>query len=40
MALASTAGVTGTPTLFINGKKMRNRSVNDFKQAIDAILKK
>lgn len=40
IALARSAGVTGTPTLFINGKRMQSRSVNDFKQAIDSILKK
>ncbi|MBI5408181.1 MAG: thioredoxin domain-containing protein [Nitrospirae bacterium] len=40
MALARTAGVSGTPTLFINGKRMQQRSLNDFKQTIDAILKK
>ncbi|MBI4849984.1 MAG: thioredoxin domain-containing protein [Nitrospirae bacterium] len=40
MALARSAGVTGTPTLFINGKRMQQRSLNDFKQSIDSILKK
>jgi len=33
------ANVTGTPTLFINGKRMVQRSFNDFKDAIDNILK-
>lgn len=38
--LAGTADVGGTPTLFINGKKMQGRSFEDFKAAIDEILKK
>jgi protein-disulfide isomerase len=38
--LARKVGVTGTPTFFINGKRMRRRSFEDFKQAIDKILKK
>ncbi len=38
--LGRTAGVTGTPSLFLNGKRMQRRSVDDFKTAIDAILKK
>lgn len=37
--LALSAGVRGTPTLFINGKRMQGRSFNDFKEAIDTILK-
>ncbi len=40
MNLGSTVGVRGTPTLFLNGKRMRNRSFDDFKSAIDKILKK
>ncbi len=33
-------GVSGTPTLFINGKKMRSRSFEDFKKVIEGYLKK
>ncbi|MEF9426185.1 MAG: DsbA family protein [Candidatus Mariimomonas ferrooxydans] len=38
--IAKNVNVRGTPTLFINGKKMGNRSFNDFKEAIDKILNK
>lgn len=38
--LARKIGVTGTPTLFMNGKRMSRRSFEDFKQSIDKILKK
>jgi protein-disulfide isomerase len=38
--LGRRVGVSGTPTLFMNGKRMRNRSVSDFKTAIDGYLKK
>jgi len=38
--LGKSIGVTGTPTLFINGKRMRYRSFNDFKAAIEGYLKK
>ncbi len=38
--LGSKSGVRGTPTLFINGKRMRGRAINDFKATIDGILKK
>ena len=38
--LGRQAGVTGTPSLFMNGKKMQRRSINDFKAAIDKLLKK
>jgi protein-disulfide isomerase len=31
--------VTGTPTLFLNGKRVRKRSVEAMKKEIDAILK-
>jgi protein-disulfide isomerase len=34
------AGVRGTPTVFINGKKLRNRSLPGIYQVIDAELKK
>ncbi len=37
--LGRQAGVTGTPSLFMNGKRMQRRSFDDFKVAIDAILK-
>ncbi|MBI5740221.1 MAG: thioredoxin domain-containing protein [Nitrospirae bacterium] len=40
MALARSSDVSGTPTLFINGKRVQQRSFNDFKQTIDGILKK
>ena len=33
-------GVRGTPTIFINGKKLRNRSLPRIYQAIEAELKK
>lgn len=38
--LGRQVGVTGTPSLFMNGKRMQRRSVDDFKQAIDKIIKK
>ena len=38
--LGESADVRATPTLFINGKRMQGRAFNDFKQAIDTILKK
>jgi protein-disulfide isomerase len=34
------AGVRGTPTVFINGKKLRNRSLPGIYQMIEAELKK
>ncbi len=40
MNLGNTVGVRGTPTLFVNGKRMAGRSFNDFKTSIDRILKK
>ncbi|HDZ61792.1 MAG TPA: DsbA family protein, partial [Nitrospirae bacterium] len=40
MNLGIASGVRGTPTLYLNGKKMGGRSFNDFKTAIDSILKK
>jgi protein-disulfide isomerase len=33
------SGVTGTPSLFMNGKRMQKRSFADFKAAIEALLK-
>ena len=35
-----TAGVRGTPSIFINGQKLEQRSLPGFKQAIDAELAK
>jgi protein-disulfide isomerase len=32
------ADVTGTPTLFVNGKRLMNRSFDGFRQMIDASL--
>ncbi len=34
------AGVTGTPSIFVNGRRIKNRSLDGFKQMIDAELKK
>lgn len=34
------AGVRGTPTIFINGKKLKNRTLEGFKAIIDKELKK
>jgi protein-disulfide isomerase len=36
----SRAGVTGTPTIFVNGRRLNNRSLDGFKAVIDAELKK
>jgi len=33
------AEVDATPTFFVNGKRLKQRSMDDFKQAIDAALK-
>ena len=38
--LGRNSGVTGTPTLFMNGKRMQRRSFEDFKAGIEEILKK
>lgn len=40
IALGNSVGVTGTPTLFVNGKRMMRRSLDDFKEAINNELKK
>jgi protein-disulfide isomerase len=32
-------GVRGTPAIFINGRKLKNRSMNGFKNAIEKELK-
>ena len=37
---ASQAGVTGTPTVFINGRRMKNRSLEEFQRIINEELKK
>jgi protein-disulfide isomerase len=37
---AQKAGVTGTPSLFVNGHPMRERTVEAFQQKIDASLGK
>jgi protein-disulfide isomerase len=34
------AGVKGTPTIFINGRKLRDRSLKGFQAAIDKELQK
>jgi protein-disulfide isomerase len=34
------AGISGTPTIFINGKLLRNRSLKGFQDMIDSELKK
>ena len=34
------AGVRGTPTVFINGKRLKNRSLKGFQAAIDKELQK
>jgi protein-disulfide isomerase len=39
MAAGRSADVTGTPTFFVNGKRVMNRSVEGFKDMIDAALK-
>jgi len=38
MRLARTVGVRGTPTIFVNGKLLRNRSIEGFKELIDKEL--
>jgi protein-disulfide isomerase len=40
MQLARQSGVTGTPTLYLNGKRVMNRSFDGIKQMIDAALQK
>jgi protein-disulfide isomerase len=40
MSLSRKTGVRGTPTIFVNGKLVENRSVDGFKQMIDPLLKK
>ena len=38
MALARQVGVSGTPTLFVAGKRVQNRSVEGIKQMVDEAL--
>jgi protein-disulfide isomerase len=38
MQLAQQSGVTGTPSLYLNGKKVYNRSLDGIKQMVDAAL--
>lgn len=40
MQLASASGVRGTPTLFVNGKRVMTRTLEDIKKLIDEALKK
>ncbi len=40
MALARTVGVRGTPTIFVGGKLLMNRSMDGYKAMIDPALKK
>lgn len=40
MQLARQSAVSGTPTLFLNGKKVQNRSFEGLKQMIDEALQK
>ena len=39
MADARAADVQGTPTFFVNGKRLQTRSLDGFKQAVDQVLK-
>lgn len=39
MVAARAADVTGTPTFFVNGKRVANRSVEGFKDMINSALK-
>lgn len=34
------AGVRGTPSVFVNGKLLKNRNINGFKAAVSDALKK
>lgn len=40
MQLGAKAGVRGTPAVYINGRQLKDRSINGFKQMIDAELRK
>lgn len=39
MQLAQKVGIRGTPTIFVNGKIVQNRSLEGFKQLIEPLLK-
>ncbi len=39
MTLAQAVGVRGTPTIFVGGKLLQNRSLDGFKAMIDPVLK-
>ena len=40
LAEGNRAGVRGTPTVFINGRLLRNRSMDGFQELIEKALKK
>lgn len=40
LAEGNQVGVRGTPTIFINGRLLRNRSIPGFQQLIEKALKK
>lgn len=40
ITLGQNSGVGGTPTLFMNGKRMQGRSFDDFKTLIEGYIKK
>jgi protein-disulfide isomerase len=40
MVEAQQNGITGTPTIYINGRKVKKRSLNDFQTLIDQELEK
>jgi len=40
MVEANTLGITGTPTVYVNGRKVKERSLNGFQSLIDGELRK
>ena len=40
MAEAQENGITGTPSIFINGRKLQQRSLNGFQKLIDEEMEK
>ena len=40
MIEAEKVGANGTPTIFINGRRLRDRSIEGFQNVIDTLLKK
>jgi protein-disulfide isomerase len=40
MVEANTLGITGTPTVYVNGRKIKERSLNGFQSLIDEELRK